>query len=221
MSKAPNRIPVGGLAAKLARSFTAAPETGNPGFGEKVEPANPEPRNTVSGETVRYPVLKQAIQELHPDAASSITQALPQTVSTVPPTSGLTVQPLTASTVLPQTAEPPSPHTVSPVSPFQVNPVTPQTGMTIPPEPRLTAPPETVVTDSPQMERKKKTSLELPWDVKTRLALWRARLRAEGLPATESGIIVALARAATIESVRQLLLSPQAGEDELPETGER
>jgi hypothetical protein len=152
--------------------------------------------------------------------ASVEPQALPQTVSTVSPTSGFPVQPLAGPTVSPQTGKPLPPHTVSPVSPFQVNPLTPGKGMTIPPETRIAAPPETVVTDSVQTERKKKTSLELPWDVKTRLALWRARLRAEGLPATESGIIVALARAATIESVRQLLLSPPAGEEE-SETGER
>jgi hypothetical protein len=220
MSKTPNRIPVGGLAAKLARSFTAPPETGNPASGETVEPENQQPRNTVSG-AVSSSRLVGETEELHPRAASSELAPIPQTVSTASPTSGLTVQPLTGPTVSPQTVEPSLPHMVQPVSPFPVNPLIPGTVMTNSLELRNTATPETGADDQPPTERKKKTSLELPWDVKTRLALWRARLRAEGLPATESGIIVALARAATIESVRQLLLSPQAGEEVLPETGER
>jgi hypothetical protein len=76
-----------------------------------------------------------------------------------------------------------------------------------------TGQPQTVNTETPR-EVKKQTSLALPWDVKKRLAIWRAQLRAEGLPATESGIVVALVRAATLQYARDVLVAPQPTEQE-------
>jgi len=53
----------------------------------------------------------------------------------------------------------------------------------------------------------------LPRDVKKRLAIWRAELRSEGLPVTESGIMVQLARSATINDVRRLYQNPLEAEE--------
>ena len=145
-------------------------------------------------------------------------------------TSEETVNPaldIPSDTVTPETTIPPNEVTSIPVNDTAVVPVSPEMlgqgslapysrGNTTAGKRRRqqTAKAETPQKGNPASTLdRQQTSLALPRDVKKRLAIWRAELRSEGLPVTESGIMVQLARSATINDVRRLYQNPLEAEE--------